>query len=284
MHKFKPLILLIAIAIIENISCLNPAINNWKNSTGYGAGAFSNIRANVLKIYYTSNYVYINANSIPSYAIGPWSHNPNNATAQNFIYSFPLNPTSASTKKATGLGAIGLFTNGVEMYNAMDGNVYNTYWYRNAYMIEGISFDKCNGHPDPNGNYHNHANPVCLYDSTKSTAHSPIIGWALDGFPVYGAFGYSNANNVNSAIKRLLPSYVTRSYANNQRTSLPNGTQLGSQYYGPNVNSTYPIGYYLQDYQYVKGAGDLDEYNGRFSKTPEYPNGIYAYFIATNSR
>ena len=124
---------------------------------------------------------------------------------------------------------------------------------------------------------------MCLYDSTDSSSHSPIIGWALDGYPIYGPFGYSSANDSSSSIKRLLPSYSLRTYANDQRTSLANGTVLSSDYYGPNVNSTYYLGYYLQDYQY-DGSGDLDEYNGRWCVTPDYPSGTYAYFIATNSR
>lgn len=144
--------------------------------------------------------------------------------------------------------------------------------------------DACNGHPQATGIYHNHVNPICLYNSTDSSAHSPIIGWALDGYPLYGPFGYSSANDSSSTIARILPSYSLRTYANDERTSLANGTVLSSQYYGPNVNSTYPLGYYLQDFEYVSGSGDLDEYNGRWCVTPDFPSGTYAYFIATNSR
>ena len=53
-------------------------------------------------------------------------------------------------------------------------------WQRNAYVFEGVSFDSCNGHPDVNGAYHNHIDPICLYTKSSST-HSPIIGWMLDG-------------------------------------------------------------------------------------------------------
>jgi len=49
------------------------------------------------------------------------------------------------------------------------------------------------------------------------------------------------------------------------------------------VSEEYPLGTFAEDYQYVPHSGDLDEYNGRVTTTPEYPNGTYAYFLSTNS-
>lgn len=138
--KIFALALILSIWTLEIECSLNPLITNWVSSTGYGYGAFSGIRADILQIYYTKNKVFINCNSIPSYSIGPWASNPNNATAQNFTVSFALSPSSATTKTATKLGVNGLFTNGVAMFNAWDGNSYNTVWERNAYFIEGVSF------------------------------------------------------------------------------------------------------------------------------------------------
>lgn len=122
------------------VECLSPIITSWINSTGYGYGEFSSLRANVMEIYYTSKKVFINVNSIPSYSIGPWEDNPNTATAQNYITSFPLSPSAATTNTATALGANGFYTNGVAIYNAWDGTTYNTVWERNAYYGEGVSF------------------------------------------------------------------------------------------------------------------------------------------------
>ena len=154
-------------------------------------------------------------------------------------------------------------------------------WQRNAYYWEYTSFDSCLGHPDASGTYHNHVNPICLYNYTNSAAHSPIVGWAFDGYPIYGTFGYNSANLSTSAIKRIQSSFVLRSITN--RTSLSNGTMLSSTYYGPPINSTYPLGSFLQDYVYSAGSGDLDQYNGRWCVTPDFPSGTYAYFITTNS-
>jgi hypothetical protein len=115
--------------------------------------------------------------------------------------------------------------------------------------------------------------------SKSSSSHSPIIGYAFDGFPIYGPYGYTNPNDATSAIKRIQTSYALRT--DNSRTTLPDGTAASAA--GPAIGGSYPLGAFIQDYKYTAGSGDLDEYNGRFGKTPEYPNGIYAYFVATDS-
>jgi hypothetical protein len=50
------------------------------------------------------------------------------------------------------------------------------------------------------------------------------------------------------------------------------------------VSATYPAGCFLEDYSYVQGSGDLDDRNGRFCVTPEYPNGTYAYFVTIDAQ
>jgi len=266
------------------LPCLALSLENiiikWKTSTGTG---YNGITADVTKIYYDTTYVYVSANSIPSYTIGPtWTANPNTPGAQNYTYKLLKTPKAKTgSKKKVSLGTIGLWIDGVAMYNADDGQSYAVVWNRNAYFWEGKSFDSCNGHADQSKRYHNHVNPVCLYSSTDSSKHSPLIGFMFDSYPIYGPFGYSSANNSASGIKRMSSSYRTRSIT--ARTSLANGTVLSSAYYGPTINSTYPLGAYLQDYEYISGLGDLDQYNGRWCVTPEFPSGTYAYFVTTNS-
>lgn len=60
-----------------------------------------------------------------------------------------------------------------------------------------------------------------------------------------------------------------------QRHTLPDGTQLNSSLYGPDVSAQFPLGAYMEDYEFVENLGDLDRSNGRFVVTPEYPNGTY---------
>ena len=93
----------------------------------------------------------------------------------------------------------------------------------------------------------------------KITSHSPIIGWAYDGNPIYGPFGYSDPDNINSSLKIL-----TSSYKKNIIKVI-------------NRPSGFNEGFFVDDYIF-DGSGDLDIHNGRFCKTPEFPNGIYAYF------
>jgi len=97
----------------------------------------------------------------------------------------------------------------------------------------------------------------------------------------YGPFGYSNPNSSSSAIKHIVPSYAPRSMT--QRNTMLNGTVLSSTFWGPDVNTTYPIGAFAEDYVYTAGYGDLDACNGRWTVTPEYPNGTYAYFVSTDN-
>ncbi|MCX6609125.1 MAG: YHYH protein [Acidobacteria bacterium] len=179
-------------------------------------------------------------------------------------------------------------------------------WRRNAYYGEIQTLDTCFGHQPGNGDYHYHANPVCLRAQlddnielvrTKRTGsafkekaapwkHSPIIGWAFDGYPVYGPYGYSDANSASSAIKRIRSGYRLRQIA--ERTSIPAWSlanhpgvsqTLTTAQYGAPINAEFPLGRYVEDFEHVVGLGDLDQYNGRFGLTPEYPNGTYAYFV-----
>ena len=112
------------------------------------------------------------------------------------------------------------------------------------------------------------ANPADLRTelSDDGTAHSPILGFAYDGNPIYGPYGYENPLDSNSVVNRLSSAY----YLKNNR--------LG----GPNP-SEFELGTFIEDYEWrpstQSGKLELDENNGRFCVTPEYPEGIYAYFI-----
>ena len=122
-------------------------------------------------------------------------------------------------------------------------------------------------------------NPKCIYAYTDSSRHSPIIGFSFDGFPIYGQYGYSSPLDPSSRIKLIKSSYRVRSIS--ARTTYANGTTAA--YPGPAVSLSYPLGSFLEDHEYVPELGDLDLYNGRFCITPEYPSGVYAYFVTADS-
>ena len=104
-------------------------------------------------------------------------------------------------------------------------------------------------------------------EKTSGFVHSPILGWAYDGNPIYGPYSYSQPLNENSGISRQTSSYRLKTTSLATRPS----------------TSVYPLGAFIQDYEYVQGNGSLDKNNGRFCKTPEYPNGRYCYFISVDN-
>ena len=246
-----------------------PELATWKQNTT--ATGYNGIVSNVQIVQYSTNNVYISCTCIPGYSIGPWTGNPNVASNQNFVFKITRNPQqNTGTATAVGLGHIGVWSNGVSVFNVSDAMSYMNQgvWNRNAYYWEGSGFDNCLGHPQQQGEYHHHVSPTCLYDDTDSLNHSPIIGFAFDGFPIYGAYAFTNVNGTG-AIKRMQSSYVM-----NSATTRTNG---------PAVAGMYPNGCFIEDYTYVAGSGDLDERNGRFCITPDYPAGTYAYFVTIDS-
>ncbi len=276
----KPTIIFFLMILFLNLQAqtLTPEITSWiintDGSTGYGG-----IESNIQLVQYSTDNVYVSATCIPGYDIGPWQGNPNIPANQNFVYKITRNPAeNTGTLIETPLGHIGVWSNGVSIFNAKDAASYNNQgiWNQNAIIVEGGSFDDCLGHPAPNGEYHHHLNPTCLYDDTDSSQHSPIIGYAFDGFPVYGAYGFSNTNGTGN-ITRMKSSHQIRNITD--RTTLPDGTPLNVNEYGPAISTQYPLGYYIEDFEFISGLGDLDEHNGRICVTPDYPNGIYCYFV-----
>jgi len=266
----KKILFLIPLFIGASVYAQGPEVTSWKLNTN-GATGYANIPSNIQQVQYSVNNVYISATCIPDYSIGPWNMNPNVPSNQNFVYKITRNPVqNTGTPVVVGLGHIGVWSNGVSIFNAKDAMSYNGQgiWNQNAYFFEGASFDNCLGHPAPNGEYHHHVNPTCLYNDTDSLVHAPIIGYAFDGFPVYGAYGFANPNGTGG-IRRMRTSFAlnTGSTRNN----------------GPAVSATYPLGCYIEDHTFIQGSGDLDEHNGRFCVTPDYPAGIYAYFVTIDS-
>jgi len=108
--------------------------------------------------------------------------------------------------------------------------------------------------------------------------HSPILGWAFDGNPIYGPYGYIDPTDQNSGIRRLRTSYKLKDNVVYDEDTNPNPARED----GPSL-TTYPAGTFVTDYTYDFQSGDLDNYNGRFCKTPDYPDGTYAYFITIDA-
>jgi len=98
------------------------------------------------------------------------------------------------------------------------------------------------------------------FSSNTEKYHSPLLGWAYDGNPIYGPYGYDSISN--KRVRQIRSGY---------------GDPIDDQNYRPDKN-IFPAGYFIEDFVF-ENNGDLDENNGRFCITPEFPNGTYAYFM-----
>src|SRR5581483_259905 len=120
---------------------------------------------------------------------GSWPPGPTCPTEQHHDMFFPVQGHAADTPQATGMGEIGLWVNGVGVYNWSDAHTYREQgvWNQVAAVFEGDSMDICGGHA-ANGDYHQHFYPPCLAQQLHDDGsdHSPIYGYASDGFPIYG--------------------------------------------------------------------------------------------------
>ena len=197
------------------------------------------------------------------------------ASSQTKSYTIPLEPIddpdcnpSNSTENcvmAPERGAIAVAVNGVAIYGPEDGPGGDAVALQEGAYEEDrqdIWLGLCHGHSGPGGEYHYHADSNCMHwhkednqswmdysiDSSRSVAeHSPIIGFAFDGYSIYGFVGWDE----NGSVKEMKSSYRLKDGENGY-----NG---------------------IDDYEYVQGMGDLDSCNGEYGMTPEFPNGTYHY-------
>ena len=210
----------------------------------------------------------IRSNGIPKHKTGsfPNAGNPNRIREQDHVYKIPADPQAADQTTPI-QGEFGVAINGVpfdpgagEFFDGEPG-----WQYEPLSGAIALGIDVSHAHVQPNGKYHYHGLPTGLLDSVKldPNKHSPLIGWAADGFPIYAVYGYEESKDDGSAIKALRSSYQLK------QGNRPGGNAPDGEYDGT----------FVRDYEFVAGSGDLDECNGRHTITPEFPNGIYAYFL-----
>lgn len=306
MKKIRFLLLLCSAFGI--VKAQSPILDSWiRNTTGLTASYWENANgnptspnfvfhtttdsANVLSVCYNNSWVYVRSEGMTT-DMGQFL-NPGSPTAQGYVFSFPKT-SSAATSPVTvpTTFTVGVLINGIPAFGNGDATSWsgqsqtNTnqgqqVWNVDAWYGEGFVLDTAfAAHPQQDGAYHSHATPHRLYDF-PSTSHSPIVGFAFDGYPIYGPYGYTNPNSASGGVSRMESSYQLRSMTTRQ--TLPDGTVLQPQEYGPTVSNTHPLGEYIEDYEYISNLGDLDANNGRTCITPEYPGGTYAYFVTTDA-
>lgn len=235
----------------------------------------------VVSIVIEGDYRVITSNGLPDHTTGefPNRYNPNAIRTRDHEYKIPLDPKVASRRTAA-RPEFGIALNGV-VFDAGSGEFWTASGQRgrSAWNLDPASsnnqsrlgLDHNHAHVQPTGKYHYHGLPTGLIDKLGANAihdghaHAMVqIGWAFDGFPIYAPYGPQDPNDLASPLIELRSSYQLKSGSRPDSPQGPGGTYDGT---------------YAADYEYVEGLGELDEANGRFGATPEFPEGTYYYVV-----
>lgn len=109
-----------------------------------------------------------------------YDRNPNRISQQSVLLDLPANPQLAA-QPGCAPGAVGILLSGVALFNALDAPG------RDAIAHE--TQDQCQGHPQASGMYHYHSVSTCVDDKNAANAHSPLVGYMVDGFGIFGRYG-----------------------------------------------------------------------------------------------
>tara|TARA_B100000214_G_scaffold375344_1_gene361268 strand:+ start:1906 stop:16431 length:14526 start_codon:yes stop_codon:yes gene_type:complete len=123
-----------------------------------------------------------------------------------------------------------------------------------------------NGSDNLHLSVHGYSSDISNSFGDDGTNHSPIIGWAYDGNPIYGPYAYTDTNKLGPTV-----GIVTSGYKLDK-----------SKVVDRPVHPEFVEGFFVEDWQFNPDDGNLDEHNGRFCKTDEFPNGVYAYFASVS--
>lgn len=219
----------------------------------------------VVEVSTDATYRYIHANGIPQHGVGvfPNAENPNAIAPQSYTFRVLLRPERGASFTPLGMHPFGVAVNGVP-FDPLAAEWWNRdrnsgWQYEALSSAVHLGIDDNHAHVQPGGAYHYHGLPTGLMDGWPAGVHSPLVGYAADGFPIYALYGYADGRS--GPVRLLRSSYRLKS------GSRPGGP--GGRYDGT----------FTQDYEYVPGLGDLDQANGRETATPDYPDGTYAYFL-----
>lgn len=255
---------------------------------------------NAVCIEVTGNVRYVYANSIPDHAAGGLNGGFT-VTGQDDTWTMCAYPTLGASvtqlygdDEAAGCSTAGSYrfgvgTNGVhyapssrEYFEILDSDTgvatgeYNYDW--NVEAVEAFGMNSQGAHLNAKGEYHYHSIATDYFTKTTGvslgidgTSFSPIVAYAADGYPVYYKYAYTNANDANSGISSFDSGW--------QLKTDNGGVRSGDGFSAP--NGAYD-GYYVEDYEFNAAATQLDECNGRYGVTPDYPDGTY-YYVLTDS-
>lgn len=211
------------------------------------------------------------SNGIPRHPVGdyPNSHDPVPLRPQSHHLEMPLTPEKAEKPVPLSMWLFGVAVNGVPFdpsgpfWNA-DGSSGWQFEVLHPQASVALGIDVNRAHTQGRGMYHYHGVPTgLLWDLTVAAPDQPmyLLGYAADGYPIYGPECPGDSSDVSSPIKRLRSSYRLRT---------------GHRKDGPKGRFD---GLFVEDFEFIPGSGDLDDCNGRTGPTPEFPDGTYYYVL-----
>ena len=227
-----------------------------------------------LEISVEGDKCIIESNSIPNHDFNDTSARFANAVSEvDATYEIAATPVKAASETQLTLdyddaiflngvkldllaaACYGVGPDGLGMEKIGCGDISLPWRYDPMFAGNNFGTDMHNAHTQPDGTYHYHGSPNALYDSSGDTAESPVIGFAADGFPIFGPY-----IDDNGTIRKVVSGYALKSGA---RTNMTNeGAFPGGNYDGT----------YRDDYEFT-GAGDLDKCNGMTH------DGVYGYYV-----
>ncbi|MFT5520729.1 MAG: arylsulfatase A-like enzyme [Enterobacterales bacterium] len=191
---------------------------------------------------------------------------PNDVSEQDIVFEITASPIPVANPTAISLNVDNaILLNGVKVdllaaacFGVGDGKIgcndINQPWrYDPMYLDNGFQVDSHNAHSQPNGSYHYHGKPNALFSDVNTNEVSPLVGFAADGFPIFGSYFESIGS-----IRKALSSFQLKAGSRPSGAGEPGGAYDGT---------------YRDDYEFVDGSGDLDQCNGMTI------DGVYGYYV-----
>lgn len=218
-----------------------------------------------LEISVDNGVCTFSSNNIPNHDIGVGGNFATPVAEVEMVYSITAGPDFAPSPTALNLeydNAVLLNGVKVDLFAAacfgvgdekIGCNDINQPWrFDPMSPMNNFGTDIHNAHTQPSGAYHYHGNPEALFDF-DTAVESPVVGFAADGFPIFGSYF-----DDNGIVRKAESSYQLKAGARPDSDVDPGGDYDGT---------------YRDDYEYVEGSGDLDECNGMTT------DDIYGYYI-----
>ena len=265
----------------RNPDCSNYA-NHYTSSINYikGNTVYSELDGSLVITYdsATSTCVF-STNSIPNHDVGEDGSFATDVREVSESFTITASPSNAGSSTTLSLAMDNaVFLNGAKLdiyaaacYNVGNGKVgcndsyaEDKYWrYDPMSPLNNFGTDNHNAHTQPNGTYHYHGDPKALYDQNSTTVESPLIGFAADGYPIFGPY-FEDSGTIRKAVS----CYTLKSGSRAQLVEQETGYFPGGSYDGT----------YIQDYEFNQanfdaGTCDLDECNGMTI------DGTYGYYV-----